>query len=214
MTVRADARLLRVVPRALEPRDRARAARSVPARRPRRRPATCRRASARSSRSSPPSAPSPSCSCSTSRRRASIRSSGASSSRPSSARTRKATPGERTVFVSTHLISEFEGLIDEFTIIDHGPRRADARRRRGARAAIRRSTRASPATRRRARPRRRARAAPAAVASSRSLVNGNAADVIERLRARSPEALETEALTLEEIFVATLQPARGSAALA
>src|SRR6266436_6669413 len=29
-------------------------------------------------------------------------------------------PGKRTVFVSTHLISEFEGLIDEFTIIDRG----------------------------------------------------------------------------------------------
>ena len=28
--------------------------------------------------------------------------------------------GERTVFVSTHLISEFEGLIDEFTIIEQG----------------------------------------------------------------------------------------------
>jgi len=31
-----------------------------------------------------------------------------------------ADPGRRTVFVSTHLISEFEGLIDEFTIIDAG----------------------------------------------------------------------------------------------
>ena len=29
-------------------------------------------------------------------------------------------PEHRTVFVSTHLIAEFEGLIDEFTIIDHG----------------------------------------------------------------------------------------------
>ena len=29
-------------------------------------------------------------------------------------------PGSRTVFVSTHLISEFEGLIDEFTIIEQG----------------------------------------------------------------------------------------------
>src|SRR5712691_6847357 len=29
-------------------------------------------------------------------------------------------PGNRTVFVSTHLITEFEGLIDEFTIIDRG----------------------------------------------------------------------------------------------
>jgi ABC-2 type transport system ATP-binding protein len=31
-----------------------------------------------------------------------------------------ADPGRRTVFVSTHLISEFEGLIDTFTIIDAG----------------------------------------------------------------------------------------------
>src|SRR4051812_25420261 len=31
-----------------------------------------------------------------------------------------AEPGRRTVFVSTHLISEFEGLIDEFTIIEDG----------------------------------------------------------------------------------------------
>jgi ABC-2 type transport system ATP-binding protein len=29
-------------------------------------------------------------------------------------------PGRRTVLISTHLISEFEGLIDEFTIIDRG----------------------------------------------------------------------------------------------
>ena len=29
-------------------------------------------------------------------------------------------PGRRTVLVSTHLISEFEGLIDEFTIIEQG----------------------------------------------------------------------------------------------
>src|SRR5579863_3879250 len=29
-------------------------------------------------------------------------------------------PGQRTILVSTHLISEFEGLIDEFTLVDHG----------------------------------------------------------------------------------------------
>src|SRR5512140_1306745 len=29
-------------------------------------------------------------------------------------------PGERTILVSTHLIAEFEGLIDEFTIMDRG----------------------------------------------------------------------------------------------
>jgi ABC-2 type transport system ATP-binding protein len=27
-------------------------------------------------------------------------------------------PGHRTILVSTHLITEFEGLIDEFTIVD------------------------------------------------------------------------------------------------
>ena len=37
-------------------------------------------------------------------------------------------------------------------------------------------------------------------------INGNAADIIARLRAQSPETLTTEALSLEEIFVATLQP--------
>ncbi len=38
------------------------------------------------------------------------------------------------------------------------------------------------------------------------LVSGNGVDVMERLKARSPEALTTESLTLEEIFVTTLQP--------
>jgi len=38
------------------------------------------------------------------------------------------------------------------------------------------------------------------------VVDGNSADVLARLRARSPEALTTEALSLEEIFVATLEP--------
>src|SRR6266851_10101386 len=32
----------------------------------------------------------------------------------------EAEPSRRTVFVSTHLITEFEGLIDEFTIMDRG----------------------------------------------------------------------------------------------
>src|SRR3954465_6915056 len=32
----------------------------------------------------------------------------------------EADPGNRTIFVSTHLITEFEGLIDEFTIVDGG----------------------------------------------------------------------------------------------
>ncbi len=39
------------------------------------------------------------------------------------------------------------------------------------------------------------------------LVEGDAESVVERLKARSPEVVKTESLTLEEIFVATLQPA-------
>ena len=38
------------------------------------------------------------------------------------------------------------------------------------------------------------------------ITNGNLDAVVDRLRARSPESITTEALTLEEIFVATLQP--------
>ena len=40
------------------------------------------------------------------------------------------------------------------------------------------------------------------------VVNGNAADVTARLKARSPETLTSESLTLEEIFVTTLEPSR------
>jgi hypothetical protein len=43
------------------------------------------------------------------------------------------------------------------------------------------------------------------------MVNGNAEDVVARLEARSPEALTRESLSLEEIFVATLQPQAVSA---
>jgi len=114
-------------------------------------------------------------------------------------------PGRRTVFVSTHLISEFEGLIDEFTIIDRGREvltlDADAARDRYRKIYARFA------------------AVPAAldIGGSRVLrrdareleivVNGNAADVIDRLRVHAPETLEVEALSLEEIFVSTLHPA-------
>jgi hypothetical protein len=42
-------------------------------------------------------------------------------------------------------------------------------------------------------------------------VNGNRARVIERLESLSPEAITSEALTLEEIFVAALQAPGGRA---
>jgi len=113
-------------------------------------------------------------------------------------------PGRRTVFVSTHLISEFEGLIDQFTIIERGREvltlDADAARERyqkiyarfaGEPPAI--DLGGAQLLRRRGR-------------EIEVVVNGHAADVMARLRARSPETLSMEALTLEEIFVATLQP--------
>jgi ABC-2 type transport system ATP-binding protein len=113
-------------------------------------------------------------------------------------------PGRRTVFVSTHLISEFEGLIDEFTIIEDGrpvlTLDADAARERYQKVYARFAADAGVIEVPGARVlRQRGR-------EYEMLVNGNAADVMARLQAHSPEALTTESLTLEEIFVATLQP--------
>jgi ABC-2 type transport system ATP-binding protein len=111
-------------------------------------------------------------------------------------------PGRRTVLVSTHLISEFEGLIDEFTIIDGGRNvltlEADAARERYQKVHARFAADPGPLDlpgilRQRGR-------------EVEVMVNGNSAQVVEKLRARSPEALTIEALTLEEIFVSTLQP--------
>ena len=112
-------------------------------------------------------------------------------------------PGQRTVFVSTHLISEFEGLIDEFTIIDRGrdvlTLDADAARQRyqkiyarfpGDPGAL--DLRGMRVLRQRGR-------------ELEIVANGDSAALLDRLRTHSPETLTTEALTLEEIFVSTLQ---------
>ena len=113
-------------------------------------------------------------------------------------------PGRRTVFVSTHLISEFEGLIDEFTIVDRGREvltlESDAARERYKKVYAR-----FPST-----------LGPLDVAASQVLrktgreieiiVNGDSDRVIERLRAHAPEAVTVESLTLEEIFVSTVKP--------
>ena len=118
-------------------------------------------------------------------------------------------PGRRTVFVSTHLISEFEGLIDEFTIIDGG--RAvltlDADEARGRYKKI--HARFAPGQRLPEIP-----DASVIRASGREielLANGNSDAIIDALRTRAPEMLTTETLTLEEIFVSALQP-RGALA--
>jgi ABC-2 type transport system ATP-binding protein len=112
-------------------------------------------------------------------------------------------PGRRTVFVSTHLIAEFEGLIDEFTIIDRGrdvlTLGADAARDRFQKIYARFTS--DPG---------RFELTGARVIRQQGreieiISQGNSAEVLLRLRARSPEAVTTEALTLEEIFVASLQ---------
>jgi len=118
-------------------------------------------------------------------------------------------PGRRTVFVSTHLISEFEGLIDEFTIIDGGrdvlTLAADAARERYQKIYARFAAEPPALDLAGARVLRRGGR------DIEVVVNGNSADVLERLKARSPEALTTEALTLEEIFVTTVQPGGAAA---
>src|SRR5579859_4545972 len=112
-------------------------------------------------------------------------------------------PGNRTIFVSTHLITEFEGLIDEFTIIDGG--RAvltlDSDQARERYQKIRARFAQSP-------PELDLTAALRVRRNGREMeliANGSGAELLERLRQHNPEALSTEALTLEEIFVATLK---------
>jgi ABC-2 type transport system ATP-binding protein len=112
-------------------------------------------------------------------------------------------PGERTVFVSTHLIAEFEGLIDEFTIIDKGREvvtlEADAARQRFQRIRARFATDPGPL------------ALPGARIVSHQgrdvalEVDGTGRDVLERLRTLDLESVTAESLTLEEIFVSALR---------
>jgi ABC-2 type transport system ATP-binding protein len=112
-------------------------------------------------------------------------------------------PGKRTILVSTHLITEFEGLIDEFTIMDRGRNvlalGADEARERYQKIRAR-----FPA------------AAPVlefsgALHTKRNgreveiIANGGGPQIVEQLRGLGPELLTSEALTLEEVFVAMLK---------
>ena len=109
-------------------------------------------------------------------------------------------PGKRTVFVSTHLISEFEGLIDEFTIVEGGKNlltmEADAARNRFKKIRARL-------------PQEMKLNLPGALNVKQSgrdveiLANGNSEQLIAELKAHAPEELKIESLTLEEIFVAS-----------
>ena len=112
-------------------------------------------------------------------------------------------PGRRTVFVSTHLITEFEGLIDEFTIMDRGHAvltlEADDARERYQKIRVRFAHGV---------PELDLSAALHVRRTGRELdliVNGQGPVILERLQAQHPETLTTESLSLEEIFVATLK---------
>ncbi len=106
----------------------------------------------------------------------------------------------RTVFVSTHLIGEFEGVIDEFTIIEQGRELltmpADDARERFRKIRVRFCDPPSELE------------LPGALSVRQSgrefeiLANGNSESLLEKLRARQPEDLRCDSLTLEEIFVA------------
>ena len=110
-------------------------------------------------------------------------------------------PDRRTVFVSTHLISEFEGLIDEFTIIEQGREllsmQADDARDRFKK--IRAGFSQTP-------PRLDLPTALSVKQSGREveiLANGGSEQLLGQLHAMNAEDVQCESLSLEEIFVAS-----------
>jgi ABC-2 type transport system ATP-binding protein len=119
-----------------------------------------------------------------------------------------ADPGNRTIFLSTHLIAEAEGLIDDFTIIDQGRSvltEAVDVARNGFRRILARFAGEVPAL-----------TFPNIFGSRREarelelIVQGDAEPVLARLRSFAPEDITTEGLTLEEIFLVCSQRAEGT----
>jgi ABC-2 type transport system ATP-binding protein len=122
-----------------------------------------------------------------------------------------AAPASRTIFVSTHLISEFEGLIDEFTIIDQGREvltaTADAARERFHRVRVRFAQEPAMLS---------LNSANITCRDGREIewvVRGDADQIVNQLQQCTPEAVSQEALTLEEIFVAALKQKPSSTTL-
>jgi ABC-2 type transport system ATP-binding protein len=111
-------------------------------------------------------------------------------------------PGNRTILVSTHLITEFEGLIDEFTIMDRGRNvltlDADQARERYQKIRVRFAETPPDIDLTAALQVRRDGREVELVA------NGGSAEFIKRMEQYHPESLTAESLTLEEIFVAAL----------
>ncbi|MSU36480.1 MAG: hypothetical protein EXS36_15555 [Pedosphaera sp.] len=104
-----------------------------------------------------------------------------------------AAPAKRTVFVSTHLITEFDGLIDRFTVLDHGKAvltsDADEARSKFRRLRARFEGDAPAAN--------EFEAAKSVKRDGRSLeliVNGNGDKLLTKLRAMKPAEVTTESL--------------------
>ena len=111
-------------------------------------------------------------------------------------------PERRTVFVSTHLISEFEGLIDEFTIIEQGrdllTMEADTARDRFKKIRARFSQE----------PKAKLELLGALDLKQTGrdveiLANGSGELLLNQLKSHPVEDLKVESLSLEEIFVAS-----------
>jgi ABC-2 type transport system ATP-binding protein len=111
----------------------------------------------------------------------------------------EADPENRTVFVSTHLISEFEGLIDKFTIIDKGREiltsETEAARSRFRRLKVRFPTK--PPT-----------ISDDSILRSHTegrelelIVDGNIEEIRSRVEQHQPSEIVEESLTLEDIFL-------------
>lgn len=110
-----------------------------------------------------------------------------------------ADPGHRTVFVSTHLISEFEGLIDRFTIIANGKAAMtlDADEARSKFRKVRVRFAADP-------PHLQLDGVLKQSRKGREvelITNGATEEVLAGLQRFKPEDITAEALSLEEIFV-------------
>ena len=112
-------------------------------------------------------------------------------------------PDQRTILVSTHMIAEFEGLIDEFTIMDQGRNvmtlGADEARERYQKI---RARFAEPPAGLQLEGALRVRTTGREI---EVIANGDGERICEELRRLAPEALTSEALSLEEIFIAALK---------
>ncbi len=119
-----------------------------------------------------------------------------------------ADPGRRTILVSTHLISEFEGLVDDFTILEKGysllASSADEARDRFRR--IRARFDSSP-------PQLELDDVVETRRSGREIefvVSDDQQRAVDRVRSHAPEAVSVEALDLESIFIAVLNGQKGA----